>query len=74
VILVIRLNRGQDVLIFSSGVAILAIVLSAFYLKDILGSPWLARLAYSEITMRITVFAVALILIGALLMIRDFLK
>jgi len=50
------------------GIGILGSVLGLFYLKGRLESPRLARLAYSEIIMRITVIAVAMIVIGILLM------
>lgn len=49
------------------GIALLGAVLGLFYLKDRLESPMLARIAYSELTMRFTVIAVALIVIGILL-------
>jgi len=45
----------------------LGAVLGLFWLKGHLKSPRFGRLAYSEITMRITVIAVALIVIGVLL-------
>ena len=49
------------------GIGMLGAVLGLFWLKGHLKSPRFARLAYSEITMRITVIAVALIVIGVLL-------
>jgi hypothetical protein len=49
------------------GIGVLGSVLGLFWLKGRLQSPRLGRLAYSEFTMRITVLAVALIVIGALL-------
>jgi len=48
-------------------------VLGLFWLKGRLESPRLGRLAYSEFAMRITVIAVALIVVGALLVINNFL-
>ena len=50
------------------GIGILGSVLGLFYLKGQLESPTLARIAYSELIMRITVIAVALIVIGIVLM------
>ena len=58
--------------IFLLGAALLAGVLGLFYLKDRLGIVWLARLAYSEFNMRLAVLAVALIIIGGLLMVSQF--
>jgi hypothetical protein len=49
------------------GIGILGSVLGLFYLKDRLESPTLARIAHSELIMRFTVIAVALIVIGVLL-------
>jgi len=62
------------VIVFAIGVVILAVVLGVFYLKDALHSHWLARLAYSEIIMRFAVFAAAMMFIGLLLIIGDFLE
>lgn len=53
--------------ILLAGVGMLACVLGLFWLKGRLASPRLGRLAYSEFSMRITVVAVALIVVGALL-------
>lgn len=53
------------------GVGVLACVLGLFWLKGRLDSPRLARLAYSELLMRVTVMAVVLIVIGALLMLNE---
>ena len=50
------------------GIGLLAAVLGLFYLKDHLESPFLARIAYSELMMRVTVIAVALIAVGILIM------
>jgi len=55
-----------------SGVVLLAAVLGVFYLKDRYRKPWLARTAYSEGTMRLTVIAVALIVFGGLIALGDF--
>lgn len=53
------------------GVGMLASVLGLFWLKGHLASPRLGRLAYSEFMMRITVIAVVLIVIGALLTLNN---
>jgi hypothetical protein len=49
------------------GIGMLGSVLGLFWLKGHFASPRLGRLAYSEFMMRITVVAVVLIVIGALL-------
>ena len=56
-----------------SGIVLMVAVLGIFYLKDHFRIPWLARAAYSEGTMRLTVVAVALILFGGLIVIGEFL-
>ena len=61
-------------IVFAIGAVILAVVLGIFYLKDVLQSRWLARLAYSEIIMRLAVFAAAMIFIGILLIIGDLME
>ena len=53
--------------ILLAGTGVLGAVLGLFWLKGHLESPRLGRLAYSEFMMRITVIAVVLIVIGALL-------
>jgi len=53
------------------GIGILGAVLGLFYLKDQLENPTLARIAYSELVMRITAIAVALIAIGILMMLSQ---
>lgn len=54
-----------------SGAALLAVVLGLFWLKDELRSPRLARIAYSEFTMRLAVIAAGLILVGAIIVAAD---
>lgn len=53
------------------GAVLLAGVLGVFYLKDRLRSPWLAWMAYHELTMRLAVVAVALIALGAIFTIGE---
>lgn len=53
------------------GIGALGFVLGLFYLKDRLASPGLARLAHSELVMRLAVIAAALIVIGLLLTIKQ---
>jgi len=52
------------------GVALLGFVLGLFYLKNRLRSPRLHRIAHSELIMRFTVIASALIAIGILLVLN----
>jgi hypothetical protein len=52
------------------GIGILGTVIGLFYLKDRLESPTLARIAHSELIMRFTVIAVAMTVIGVLLMLN----
>ena len=52
--------------ILGIGLALLACIVGLFLAKNTLRRPWLARLAYSEFTMRLTVIAGALILVGAI--------
>ena len=54
-----------------AGTVILGAVLGLFYLKDRLESPTLARMAHSELNMRIAVIAAALIVIGILMMLGE---
>lgn len=58
--------------VFLTGTVLLASVLGVFYLKDRLQIAWLARFAYSDFVMRLAVLAVALILIGGMLVISQF--
>jgi hypothetical protein len=58
---------------FFLGAGLLASVIGLFYLKDELRIVWLARLAYSELVMRIAVIAATMTFIGLLLIISEFL-
>jgi len=53
------------------GAALLAAILGLFWLKDHLESPVLARWAYSEIVARLAVVAAVLILVGALMIVAE---
>ena len=50
---------------FICGAVLLALILGLFWLKDELRSPRLARMAYSELTVRLAVIAAGLMLVGA---------
>ncbi len=56
------------------GFALFAAVLGLFYLKDARASHRLARLAYSEPVLRLTVVAAALVFFGLLLAIGELLN
>lgn len=60
---------GTVLLVIGAGV--LAAVLGLFYVKDRVRRPALARLAYSELMMRVTVVAVALIALGLMLILSE---
>lgn len=47
-----------------AGAVLFAFVLGLFWLKDELRSPRLARMAYSELTMRLAVIAAGLMMVG----------
>lgn len=49
------------------GIVLLGAVLGLFYLKDRFENRALARIAYSDLTMRFAVIAIALIVFGMLL-------
>lgn len=59
------MSLGVTILLIGAGV--LGAVIGLFYLKGRLESPRLARIAYSELMMRITVFAAAMVVVGILL-------
>lgn len=48
------------------GIVMLACMVGLFWLKGVVRKPWLARLAYSEPIARMTIIALALILIGVI--------
>jgi len=55
-----------------AGAVLLVAVIGVFYLKDHFRKPWLARLAYHELTMRLVVVAAALMIFGGLIAIGEF--
>jgi hypothetical protein len=56
------------------GIGILGTVIGLFYLKDRLENPTLARIAHSELMMRFTVIAIAMIAFGSLLVLNKLLS
>ena len=57
--------------LFIIGALLLAFILALFWLKDELENPLLARIAYSELTMRLTVIAAAMMIIGIIMAVAD---
>lgn len=55
-------------LYFISGALLLVLILGLFWLKDELRSPRLARMAHSELTMRLAVVAAGLMMVGAVML------
>ncbi len=51
-----------------SGIALLAIIISLFWLKDRLRKPLLARFVYSGLVARLAVLGAAFVILGVLLM------
>ena len=54
-----------------SGIALLAIIIGLFWLKDRLRKPLLARFVYSGLVARLAVLGAAFIILGFLLMLAD---
>jgi len=57
--------------LLSVGGGILGAVLALFYVKDRVRNTMLARLAYSELIMRVTVIAAALMALGFMLTLSE---
>lgn len=57
--------------LLSVGGGILGAVLALFYVKDRVRNTILARLAYSELIMRVTVIAAALMVLGLMLTLSE---
>jgi hypothetical protein len=58
-------------LLLLAGLFLLASIICLFWLKDRLESPFLARIAYSEIVMRLAVIGAAIAVIGGLMILGD---
>ena len=54
------------------GAVLLGAVLGIFYLKDHFRKPWLARMAYHELTMRLAVVACALMALGVIITVGEY--
>ena len=57
-----------------TGIVLLALILSVFWLKDQLENPLLFRIAYSGLVARLAVVGAAFIVLGLLLILADFVK
>ena len=59
---------------FLTGVILLTLIISLFWLKDQLQNPLLARVVYSGLVARLAVVGAAFVALGLLLMLADFAK
>ena len=57
--------------LFFAGIFLLGFILAMFWLKDVLQSPKLARIVYSELLARLALTGAAFAILGALLIIGD---
>ena len=57
--------------LFFTGAGILVVILVLFWMKDILRSPRLARIVYSELVARFALIAAAFCVLGLLLMLGE---
>ena len=57
-----------------TGIAMLAVIIGLFWLKDRLASPLLARIAYSGLIARLAVVGAAFSAIGVLLILADLVR
>jgi hypothetical protein len=57
-----------------TGIVLLALILSVFWLKDQLENPLLFRIAYSGLVARLAVVGAVFIVLGLLLILADFVK
>ncbi len=60
--------------LFLAGVGVLAVILALFWLKDVLQSPKLARIAYSELVARFALMGAAFSILGLLLIVGEYLS
>lgn len=60
--------------LFFSGLALVGIILGLFWLKDVLRSPRLARIVYSELVARLALAGAAFCVLGLLLILGDLLR
>ena len=55
-----------------TGAGLLGVILLLFWLKDVLQSPKLARLVYSELVARLAMLGAAFCILGLLLVLGEF--
>lgn len=60
--------------LFFAGVGVLAVILLLFWLKDVLQSPKLARIVYSELVARFALMGAAFLILGLLLIVGEYLS
>lgn len=58
--------------LFFTGAGMLAVILVLFWMKDILQSPRLARIVYSELVARFAMMGAAFSVLGLLLILGEF--
>ena len=58
--------------LFFTGAGVLGVILVIFWLKDVLQSPKLARIVYSELVARFALLAAAFCILGLLLILADY--
>lgn len=58
--------------LFFTGAGVLAVILALFWLKDVLQSPKLARIVYSELVARFALMGAAFCILGLLLILGDY--
>ncbi|MEE8307192.1 MAG: hypothetical protein V3R81_07995, partial [Gammaproteobacteria bacterium] len=58
--------------LFFTGAGVLGVILVLFWLKDVLQSPKLARIVYSELVARFALVAAAFSILGLLLILADY--
>ena len=58
--------------LFYTGAGVLAVILALFWLKDVLQSPKLARIVYSELVARFALMSAAFCILGLLLILGDY--
>ncbi len=57
--------------LFLTGISLLLLIVSLFWLKDYLQNPLLARVAHSGLAARLAVIGVVFVLLGLLLMMSE---
>jgi hypothetical protein len=68
------LVRVLPVFFLLTGIILLALIISVFWLKDQLENPLLFRIAYSGLVARLAVIGAAFVVLGLLLILADFAK